>query len=142
MHLELMAIVVDEYDPAIAFFVHTLGFELVEDSPSLTNDGRPKRWVVVRPPGAQTGLLLAQADGDRQAGAVGDQFAGRVGLFLRVDDFDETYERMGAHGVEVAGEPRDEEDGRVGGVTDISGNRWGLLGPRGGGARTWPGPVG
>ena len=107
MQLELMAIVVDEYDPAIDFFVRTLGFELVEDSPSLTNDGRPKRWVVVRPPGAQTGLLLARADGDRQAGAVGNQFAGRVGLFLRVDDFDATYERMVAHGVEFAGEPRD-----------------------------------
>src|SRR3954449_540275 len=82
------------------------------------------------PPGAQTGLLLAQADGDRQAGAVGDQFAGRVGLFLRVDDFDETYERMVAHGVEFAGEPRDEEYGRVVVFTDISGNRWDLLGPR------------
>src|SRR3954452_13923407 len=102
MHLELMAIVVDEYDPAIAFFVHTLGFELVEDSPSLTNDGRPKGRLVVRPPGAQTRFLLAQADGARQAGAVGDHFAGRVELFLRVDDFDETYECMVAHGVEFA----------------------------------------
>jgi len=55
--------VVSEYDPAIRFFVDALGFELVEDSPSLTNDGRPKRWVVVRPPGAVTGLLLARADG-------------------------------------------------------------------------------
>ncbi len=93
-HLELIAIVVDEYDAAIAFFVDLLGFELVEDSPSLTNDGRPKRWVVVRPPGAQTGILLAQADGDVQRAAVGNQTAGRVGFFLRVDDFDAAYERM------------------------------------------------
>ena len=60
MHLSL-AIVVDDYDPAIDFFVGTPGFELVEDSPSLTNDGQPKRWVVVRPPGAGTGLLLTPA---------------------------------------------------------------------------------
>jgi catechol 2,3-dioxygenase-like lactoylglutathione lyase family enzyme len=130
MQLELMAIVVDSYDEAIDFFVGTLGFELVEDSPSLTNDGRPKRWVVVRPPGAQTGLLLARADGERQATAVGNQFAGRVGLFLRVDDFDATYARMVEHGVEFAGEPRTEEYGQVVVFADIAGNRWDLLGPR------------
>ena len=62
--LELVAIVVDEYDPAIRFFADILGFHLVEDSPSVTTDGTPKRWVVVRPPGAQTGLLLARADGE------------------------------------------------------------------------------
>ena len=130
MHLEQMALVVDDYDSAIAFFVDVLGFELVEDSPSLTNDGRPKRWVVVRPPGAQTALLLAQADGDRQAGAVGDQFAGRVGFFLRVDDFDATYDRMRTAGVEFFGEPRDEPYGRVVVFADVAGNRWDLLGPR------------
>ena len=68
MHLEHFALIVEDYDAAIEFFVGVLGFELVEDSASLTNDGRPKRWVVVRPPGARTGLLLAQADGER-AGA-------------------------------------------------------------------------
>src|SRR3954463_16291841 len=129
-YLQLVALVVHDYDPAIRFFVDVLGFELVEDSPSVTTDGRPKRWVVVRPPGAQTGLLLARADGERQAGAVGNQFAGRVGLFLRVDDFDATYERMVAHGVEFAGEPRTEEYGRVVVFTDIAGNQWDLLGPR------------
>jgi catechol 2,3-dioxygenase-like lactoylglutathione lyase family enzyme len=130
MQLELVAIVVDEHQAAIDFFVDTLGFELVEDSPSLTNDGRPKRWVVVRPPGARTALLLARADGDRQASAVGDQFAGRVGLFLRVDDFDAAYERMTAAGVEFVTTPRAEPYGRVVVFVDIAGNRWDLLGPR------------
>ncbi|MFC7342405.1 VOC family protein [Saccharopolyspora griseoalba] len=131
MWIEQVAVVVDDYDRAIEFFVGALGFELVEDSPSTTNDGRPKRWVVVRPPGAATGLLLAQADGDRQAATVGSQFAGRVGLFLRVDDFDEQYARMRAAGVEFATEPRDEPYGRVAVFVDVAGNRWDLLGPGG-----------
>lgn len=125
-----MAIIVDEYDPAIRFFVDALGFDLVEDSPSLTNDGRPKRWVVVRPPGAATGVLLARADGDHQAAAVGNQFAGRVGMFLRVDHFDAAYQRMTAAGVAFVSEPRTEPYGRVAVFVDIAGNRWDLLGPR------------
>jgi catechol 2,3-dioxygenase-like lactoylglutathione lyase family enzyme len=129
MHLQLVAIVVEEYDPAIEFFVETLGFELVEDSPSLTNDGRPKRWVVVRPPGAETGLLLARADGAVQTAAVGSQFAGRVGFFLRVDDFDAAIARMKAAGVVFVNEPRSEPYGRVVVFVDIAGNRWDLLGP-------------
>ena len=128
-YLERVALIVKNYDEAIAFFVGKLGFELEEDSPSLTNDGRPKRWVVVRPPGGQTGLLLAQADGERQAASVGDQFAGRVGLFLRVDDFDASYARMRAAGVEFVTEPRTEPYGKVAVFVDISGNRWDLLGP-------------
>src|SRR5258708_111170 len=107
-HLALVALVVREYEPAIDFFVNVLGFELVEDVPSLTNDGRPKRWVVVRPFGAATGLLLARADGDDQAGVVGRQFAGRVGLFLRVDDFAARYDRMLEAGVTFVSAPRDE----------------------------------
>jgi catechol 2,3-dioxygenase-like lactoylglutathione lyase family enzyme len=129
MFLEQVAIVVDDYDAAIEFFVHALGFELVEDAPALTNDGRPKRWVVVRPPGAETGILLARADGDEQAAVVGRQFAGRVGLFLRVRDFDAAYSRMRAAGVEFVGEPRTEPYGRVAVFVDIAGNRWDLLGP-------------
>jgi catechol 2,3-dioxygenase-like lactoylglutathione lyase family enzyme len=124
-----VAIIVDDYDEAIAFFVRTLGFELVEDAPSRTNDGRPKRWVVVRPPLAQTGILLARADGDRQKAGVGDQFAGRVGLFLRVEDFEGSYRRMLDRGVEFVGSPRDEPYGRVVVFVDIAGNRWDLLGP-------------
>jgi catechol 2,3-dioxygenase-like lactoylglutathione lyase family enzyme len=128
MHLQSVAIIVDEYDPAIAFFVEVLGFELVEDSPSLTNDGRPKRWVVVRPPGGETALLLAKADGDDQRAAIGNQHAGRVGFFLRVDDFDGTYERMVTAGVEFLGTPRREPYGQVVVFRDIAGNRWDLLG--------------
>jgi catechol 2,3-dioxygenase-like lactoylglutathione lyase family enzyme len=70
VHLGLVSVVVSEYDPAISFFVDALGFELEEDSPAVTNDGRPKRWVVVRPPGARTGVLLARADGEQQASVV------------------------------------------------------------------------
>jgi catechol 2,3-dioxygenase-like lactoylglutathione lyase family enzyme len=129
MYVEQLALIVDDYDEAIRFFVEALGFELVEDSPSLTNDGRPKRWVVVRPPGATTAILLAQADGERQERAVGDQFAGRVGLFLRVDDFQASYDRMREAGVEFVGEPRHEPYGNVAVFVDVAGNRWDLLGP-------------
>ena len=130
VYLEQVALIVDDYDAAIGFFVDVLGFELVEDSPALTNDGRPKRWVVVRPPGASTALLLARADGERQARAVGEQFAGRVGMFLRVADFRAAYDRMREAGVEFVGEPREEPYGDVVVFLDVSGNRWDLLGPR------------
>jgi len=126
--LGLVTIVVERYNDAIAFFVDALGFELAEDTPSLTNDGRPKRWVVVRPPGAETGILLAEADGEAQAAVVGRQAAGRVGFFLRVDDFDAAYQRMLSAGVEFTEQPRTEPYGRVVVFRDIAGNRWDLLG--------------
>ena len=129
MRLDKIAIIVDDYDQAIAFFTGALGFDLVEDSPSLTNDGRAKRWVVVRPPGGDAGILLAQADGERQAAAVGNQTAGRVGFFLEVDDFEAAHQRMTAAGVEFATAPRTEPYGRVAVFIDIAGNRWDLLGP-------------
>ena len=129
MHVSLVTLVVDEYDPAIEFFTGVLGFDLAEDSPAETNDGRPKRWVVVRPPGAATGLLLARADGEEQAAAVGRQTAGRVGFFLRVDDFEATYQRLTAAGVDFARPPRTEPYGRVAVFTDIAGNLWDLIGP-------------
>ena len=128
MRLERITIVVDDYDEAIEFFTAVLGFDLVEDSPSLTNDGRPKRWVVVRPPGAETGILLARADGPDQSAIVGNQIAGRVGFFLQVDDFDAAYQRMTAAGVEFVTVPRTEPYGRVAVFRDIAGNRWDLLG--------------
>ncbi len=129
MLLDKITIVVDDYDRAIRFFTGVLGFDLVEDSPSLTNDGRAKRWVVVRPPGAETGILLARADGERQAAVVGGQAGGRVGFFLRVDDFDAAFRRMAAAGVDFLTEPRTEPYGRVVVFADIWGNRWDLLGP-------------
>jgi catechol 2,3-dioxygenase-like lactoylglutathione lyase family enzyme len=128
-HLHLVTLVVRDYDASIRFFVDVLQFDLVEDTPSLTNDGRPKRWVVVRPAGGTTGILLAKADSDQQAAAVGRQFAGRVGLFLRVDDFDAAHQRMLAAGVEFVSPPRDEPYGRLAVFLDLEGNRWDLLGP-------------
>jgi catechol 2,3-dioxygenase-like lactoylglutathione lyase family enzyme len=126
-HLDLVTLVVQEYDPAIAFFVHVLQFELVEDVPSLTTEGRPKRWVVVRPVGGTTGLLLARADGEAQVAVVGAQSGGRVGFFLRVDDFDASYARMIAAGVVFVRAPRVEPYGRVAVFLDVAGNRWDLL---------------
>ncbi len=125
-----MTVVVDDYDAAVDFFVGLLGFELAEDTPSTTTDGRPKRWVVVRPPGEATGLLLARADGPAQRSVVGNQTGGRVGFFLRVDDFDATYRRLVDHGVEFTRPPRSEPYGQVAVFRDIAGNQWDLLGHR------------
>ena len=125
--IELTSILVHDYDEAVRFFVDALDFELVTDSPALTTDGRAKRWVVVRPRGAPGGLLLAKADGPQQEELVGHQFAGRVGLFLRVDNFEAARQRMLDHGVMFETEPRIEPYGRVAVFLDIAGNRWDLL---------------
>ncbi len=127
--IHLITIVVNDYDSAIDFFTRVLGFDLVADSPSQTNDGRPKRWVEVRPDGAETGILLAKADGEHQSAVVGQQVAGRVGFFLRVEDFDATFQRMVDDGVEFTTEPRLEPYGQVAVFVDIAGNKWDLLGP-------------
>ena len=129
-HLDLVALIVADYDAAIDFFTRVLRFELTEDAPSTTNDGRPKRWVVVRPRGGGAGLLLARADGDHQQAAIGQQFAGRVGLFLRVDDFDGEYARMSAAGVTFVTAPRREPYGQFAVFLDVAGNRWDLVGRR------------
>ena len=128
-HLELVALIVREYQPAIDFFVNVLQFELIENVPSMTNDGRAKRWVVVRPAGSVTGILLARADGEQQAEIVGEQFAGRVGFFLRVDDFEAAHGRMVAADVAFVSAPRVESYGKVAVFLDVEGNRWDLLGP-------------
>ena len=128
--ISLVSLLVDDYDEAIAFFTEVLGFELTEDSPSETADGRPKRWVVVTPPNAETGLLLAKADGQAQASIVGDQMGGRVGFFLRVDDFDDTLARLRNADAHIIGEPRHEPYGKVVVFRDLYGNKWDLLGPR------------
>ncbi len=127
--LALATLVVDDYDEAISFFCDALGFDLVEDSASTTGDGRPKRWVVVRPGGDGTGLLLALADGDDQCARVGDQTGGRVAFFLHVDDFAAQYDRMTAAGVTFMERPRHEPYGTVAVFRDVAGNLWDLLGP-------------
>src|SRR5262249_12738119 len=96
---------------------------------AVTSDGCPKRWVVVRPPGAETGLLLARADGADQAAIVGKQAAGRVGFFLQVADFGAAYARMTAAGVEFLTAPRTEPYGQVAVFRDVAGNKWDLIGP-------------
>ncbi len=127
--LDLVSLIVTDYDEAIRFFVQALDFALVEDRVSHTTDGREKRWVVVRPHRGGTGFVLARADGEAQCSAIGTQWAGRVGLFLRVGDFEKTYTSLMATGVEFEGAPRDEPYGRVVVFRDPFGNRWDLLGP-------------
>ena len=125
----MISVIVRDYDEAIAFFVDVLGCALEEDSASLDGDNQPKRWVVVRPPGSGCGILLAQARGEEQEALVGRQFAGRVGLFLRVEDFNVSYRHMSAAGVEFVTDPRSEPYGQVAVFKDLYGNKWDLLGP-------------
>jgi catechol 2,3-dioxygenase-like lactoylglutathione lyase family enzyme len=129
VHVDLVTIVVPDHDLGLRFFVDALGFEVADDSPSRTNDGRPKRWVVVRPPGGGTGFVLGRADGPAQEAAVGNQAGGRVSFFLRVDDLDATRARLLAHGVELVGPVRSEEYGELQVFRDPFGNLWDLLGP-------------
>jgi catechol 2,3-dioxygenase-like lactoylglutathione lyase family enzyme len=124
VRISLATLVVADYDEAIGFFVDALGFDLVEDTPR-----GGKRWVVVRPPGGGSGLLLARADGDDQAAVVGHQTGGRVGFFLEVDDLDVAWRRMTAAGVEFLEQPRHESYATVAVFVDVAGNRWDLLGP-------------
>ncbi|MET0234990.1 MAG: VOC family protein [Kibdelosporangium sp.] len=120
----LVALVVRDYDEAIAFYVDAAGFELREDT--LLPDG--KRWVVVAPPGSgQTALLLAQAVSPEQESRIGDQTGGRVGFFLNTEDFDRDHARMLAGGVSFEEEPRREPYGTVAVFRDLYGNRWDLI---------------
>jgi catechol 2,3-dioxygenase-like lactoylglutathione lyase family enzyme len=122
--LVYVALVVRDYDEAIAYFTHVLGFELIEDAPR----GEGKRWVLVRPPGSRsTSLLLAKAAAPGQEARVGDQTGGRVGFFLHTDDFWRDYRAMQARGVSFQEAPREEEYGTVAVFTDLYGNRWDLL---------------
>lgn len=136
-HIDLVSLLVRDYDEAIAFYVEKAGFELVTDQPDVSSvTGDPKRWVVVRPPGAQTGLLLARASDDAQRAVVGRQTGGRVGLFLHTDDFAVAHRRMSEAGIRFTQEPRLEAYGWVVVWEDLYGNRWDLLGP------AEPGPAG
>lgn len=120
--LSLTALLVRDYDAAIDFYVRKVGFDLIEDS----DMGGGKRWVVVRPPGSDAGLLLARATDD-QAWAVGRQAAGRVFLFLETDDFGRDQGRMVAAGVRFLEPPRHESYGTVAVFEDLYGNRWDLI---------------
>jgi len=123
-HIALTALVVADYDEAIGFYAGKLGFTLVEDR-ALTAG---KRWVVVRPPGAQEGgLLLAKASEERQWRAIGDQSGGRVFLFLHTDDFDRDHAAFSERGVRFLEEPRHESYGTVAVFEDLYGNRWDLI---------------
>jgi catechol 2,3-dioxygenase-like lactoylglutathione lyase family enzyme len=126
MHVGLVTLVVRDYDEAIAFYTGPLGFELRAD----TALGDGKRWVVVAPPGAATGLLLASADGPAQEARAGDQTGGRVAFFLNTDDFARDHERMLAAGVIFEEPPRNEPYGTVAVFRDLCGNRWDLVQPR------------
>jgi catechol 2,3-dioxygenase-like lactoylglutathione lyase family enzyme len=124
MRLGLTALLVRDYDEAIAFFCGALGFSLAED----VDQGGGKRWVVVRGEDG-SGLLLARAANERQCEAVGDQFGGRVGLFAYTDDFDATRSRLIAGGAVFEEDPRREAYGKVAVFRDLYGNRWDLIEP-------------
>ncbi len=129
-----VALVVRDYDEAIAFFTQALRFTLIED----TDMGGGKRWVVVAPPttaapssGQGASLLLAKAANDEQAAHVGNQTGGRVFLFLHTTDFEDDYRHMQTHGVRFAEEPREEAFGRVVVFYDLYGNKWDMIQPQG-----------
>jgi catechol 2,3-dioxygenase-like lactoylglutathione lyase family enzyme len=122
-----VALVVRDYDEAIAFYVGTLGFTLVEDTYQPEQD---KRWVVVAPPGSNgTTLLLARASSTEQEAFVGNQTGGRVFLFLRTDDFRRDFEAYKAGGVTFVREPKEEPYGTVAVFRDLYGNLWDLIEP-------------
>ncbi len=123
--LALTALVVRDYDEAIAFFVGILGFELIENSPVADQN---KRWVVVAPPGAtESRLLLARATDEEQAAHIGNQTGGRVFLFLQTDDIDRDYRSYKAKGVVFVRPPKQEPYGTVAVFQDLYGNLWDLL---------------
>jgi catechol 2,3-dioxygenase-like lactoylglutathione lyase family enzyme len=123
--LALTAVVVREYDEALAFYVGTLGFTLVEDRYVPEQD---KRWVVIAPPGAaESRLLLARAVGDEQKSRIGNQTGGRVFLFLDTDDFWRDYEAYRAKGVVFVREPAEQPYGTVAVFRDLYGNLWDLV---------------
>jgi catechol 2,3-dioxygenase-like lactoylglutathione lyase family enzyme len=122
-----VALVVADYDAAIAFYVGTLGFRLVEDRAVA---GRDKRWVVVAPPGTGGAeLVLARAQGSEQSARVGDQTGGRVFLFLHTDDFWRDYRDYVQRGVVFVRAPVEESYGTVAVFRDLYGNLWDLLQP-------------
>lgn len=126
--LGYIALIVRDYDEAIAFFTQKLGFALIEDSPSKDRDGHIKRWVLVAPPGSHcTKLLLAKASNPEEVSRIGNQTGGRVFLFLHTDDFWRDYRVMTERGIKFVRDPREEEYGTVAVFEDLYGNKWDLL---------------
>lgn len=126
--LGYISLVVRDYDEAIAYFTKSLGFELVEDSPSKDRSGQEKRWVLVSPSGSPgTKLLLAKASNPEETNRIGNQTGGRVFLFLHTDDFWRDYLTMSERGVKFLESPRTEPYGTVAVFEDLYGNKWDLL---------------
>lgn len=126
-HLAHIALVVRDYDEALAFYIGKLGFELVEDS---DQPAQNKRWVTIRPPGAAGNaatILLARAATPEQERFIGDQAGGRVFLFLATDDFERDHAAYTAAGVEWVRPPADQPYGKVAVFSDLYGNRWDLI---------------
>ena len=129
MHQSLLhvALVVRDYDEALAFYVDKLGFTVLEDSPVPEQN---KRWVVISPPGSEGAtLLLARAANEEQAAVIGDQTGGRVFLFLGTDDFWRDYERLRALDIKFIREPQEQPYGTVAVFEDLYGNKWDLVQP-------------
>ena len=126
-HLSHIALVVDDYDRAIDFYTQKLHFDLVEDTP-LSDE---KRWVLVRPKGAnECSLLLAKGTTPSQRSRIGDQTGGRVFLFLYTENFERDYQNLLAHGIPIVREPRIESYGTVAVFADLYGNLWDLIEPQ------------
>ena len=122
-----IALMVRDYDEAIAWFTGVLGFTLVADEYQPDQD---KRWVLVAPPGAgESGatILLARASTPEQERFIGNQAGGRVFLFLRTDDFDRDYVAYRARGVRFVREPKQAPYGKVAVFEDLYGNLWDLV---------------
>ena len=121
-----VALVVRDYDEAIEYYVHTLGFALIEDT---FIEAQQKRWVLVAPPGSAQGtlLLLAKAASEEQLSRVGNQTGGRVFLFLHTDDFWRDFNLYKSRGVVFVREPKEESYGTVAVFSDLYGNLWDLL---------------
>lgn len=126
-----ITLVVRDYDEAIAFFTQSLGFDLIEDSPSKDREGRVKRWVRIAPRGSRgTQILLAKASNEEESSRIGNQTGGRVFLFLHTDDFWRDYTAMKEKGVRFVRDPKKEAYGTVAVFEDLYGNKWDLLEPK------------
>jgi catechol 2,3-dioxygenase-like lactoylglutathione lyase family enzyme len=127
-NLGYVALLVRDYDEALTFFIHSLGFTVIEDTVAKDRLGNDKRWVLVSPPGSRgTNLLLARASTPEEASRIGNQTGGRVFLFLHTDDFWHDYREMTARGVKFKEAPRQEAYGTVAVFEDLYGNKWDLL---------------